>query len=71
MQSYLYNLYINSMVKYLYILYQEWASKNCRVMLSGLQKFLQRDEWAMKKIPAKSRRNPVPLPVINNDRSLR
>ena len=39
MQTYLHNLNIYSMLKYMNILCQVWASKNSRVMSSGPQKF--------------------------------
>ncbi len=54
LQSNLHNLNINSTLKYMNILHQEWASKNCRAMSSGPRKFstprwVGREKFSRKK----------------------
>ncbi len=54
MQSNLHNLHFNSTLKYMNILHQEWASKNCRAVSSGPPKFsiarrVGREKFSCKK----------------------
>ncbi len=72
LQSNLHNLHINSTLKYyMNILHQEWASKNCHAMSSGLRKFSIARRVGCEKVSCKKSFEPgPPPPVINNDRSL-
>ena len=71
LQSNLHNLHINYTLKYMNILHQEWASKNCRAMASGPRKFSIARRVGREKFSSKKLFEPDPPLVINNDRSLK